>query len=244
MCFLQALYQAGRHYECLDGMHAPAAGVFVQRARTEPRKWVALTPWRVAGGCQDRISALPAQTPGRGCAAPQAGGADAGDADVPALGPGAQRAAGAYAGAASARAATAVAAEHPPHPAAPGAARAAADAAGGGAAAGPAAEDAPRGGFGSGGRSAAAAAALERAGAGGADAGGARAAPAAARAAAPAPAPARGASTSILSQTAAALGLWEQLHETASTPSTVLAPGAARRRARAAASLSTDQSGT
>lgn len=49
---------------------------------------------------------------------------------------------------------------------------------------------------------------------------------------------------SILCQTAAALGLWEQLHETASTPSTVLAPVAARRRVRAASSLSTHQSAT
>ena len=49
---------------------------------------------------------------------------------------------------------------------------------------------------------------------------------------------------SILCQTAAALGLWEQLHDTASTPSTVLAPGEVRRRARAANSLSTNQSAT
>lgn len=50
---------------------------------------------------------------------------------------------------------------------------------------------------------------------------------------------------SILRQTAAALGLWEQLHETASTPSTVLSSQTARLRAaaaRAAVSTSTDQS--
>ncbi|BDA45014.1 probable SPX domain-containing protein 1 at N-terminal half [Coccomyxa sp. Obi] len=50
---------------------------------------------------------------------------------------------------------------------------------------------------------------------------------------------------SILRQTAAALGLWEQLHETASTPSTVLSSQAARMRAaaaQAALSASTDQS--
>ncbi|KAK9908432.1 hypothetical protein WJX75_007754 [Coccomyxa subellipsoidea] len=50
---------------------------------------------------------------------------------------------------------------------------------------------------------------------------------------------------SILRQTAAALGLWEQLHETASTPSTVLSSQTARLRAaaaRAAVSASTDQS--
>lgn len=50
---------------------------------------------------------------------------------------------------------------------------------------------------------------------------------------------------SILRQTAAALGLWEQLHETASTPSTVLSSQAARMRAaaaQAAPSASTDQS--
>lgn len=47
---------------------------------------------------------------------------------------------------------------------------------------------------------------------------------------------------SIVRQTAAALGLWEQLHETASTPSTVLSSQAARLRAAAAVSTSTDQS--
>lgn len=49
---------------------------------------------------------------------------------------------------------------------------------------------------------------------------------------------------SILRQTAAALGLWEQLHETASTPSTVLAPQSARLHAQQApaVSASTDQS--
>lgn len=62
---------------------------------------------------------------------------------------------------------------------------------------------------------------------------------------APAPgAPGRQPPPSILCQTAAALGLWEQLHDTASTPSTVLAPGEVRRRARAANSLSTNQSAT
>ena len=49
---------------------------------------------------------------------------------------------------------------------------------------------------------------------------------------------------SILCQTAAALGLWERLHDTASTPSTVLAPGEVQRRVRAANSLSTNQSAT
>ena len=47
---------------------------------------------------------------------------------------------------------------------------------------------------------------------------------------------------SILRQTEAALGLWEQLHVTASTPSTVLPPQSARAGAAAAFSASTDQS--
>ncbi len=50
-------------------------------------------------------------------------------------------------------------------------------------------------------------------------------------------------SPSILRQTEAALGLWTQLQETASTPSTVLAPqGPARAPQRVAESASTDQS--
>ena len=47
---------------------------------------------------------------------------------------------------------------------------------------------------------------------------------------------------SILRQTEAALDLWEQLHVTASTPSTVLPPATARAAAAAAVSASTDQS--
>ena len=57
---------------------------------------------------------------------------------------------------------------------------------------------------------------------------------------------------SMLRQTEAALGLWTQLHETAATPSTVLAPGGAAaaaavaaraaKRARVATSMSTDAS--
>lgn len=47
---------------------------------------------------------------------------------------------------------------------------------------------------------------------------------------------------SILRQTEAALGLWEQLHVTASTPSTVLPPQNARATSAAAFSASTDQS--
>jgi hypothetical protein len=47
---------------------------------------------------------------------------------------------------------------------------------------------------------------------------------------------------SILRQTEAALDLWEHLHVTASTPSTVLPPATARTAAAAAVSASTDQS--
>lgn len=62
-----------------------------------------------------------------------------------------------------------------------------------------------------------------------------------AAAAAPAAHPHHHHSPSILRQTEAALGLWNQLHETASTPSTVLAP-LQRPPPRAAQSTSTDQS--
>jgi hypothetical protein len=55
--------------------------------------------------------------------------------------------------------------------------------------------------------------------------------------------PAEGQAASIMRQTAVALGLWEQLHETASTPSTVLSPQSARRLTQTpAASASTDLS--
>lgn len=47
---------------------------------------------------------------------------------------------------------------------------------------------------------------------------------------------------SVMRQTQAALGLWAQLHDTASTPSTVLQPFSSRRSESAAVSQSTDQS--
>ena len=54
--------------------------------------------------------------------------------------------------------------------------------------------------------------------------------------------PAEEQAPSIMRQTEAALGLWEQLHVTASTPSTVLPPQSVRARATGAISASTDQS--
>ena len=54
--------------------------------------------------------------------------------------------------------------------------------------------------------------------------------------------PAEEQAPSIMRQTEAALGLWEQLHVTASTPSTVLPPQNVRARAAGAISASTDQS--